>query len=279
MPESIGDIPRQSTKLDMAETFGESDVTVGQSGVRIRGGSLEIDGTGASVPADSYTYNDSTSRGFRFTPKQDISTIEVLVSSQTGTASTAFVADLNENLITSKTGPFSAGDVITLSANLSAGTEYAVGLWDDGNAITYGTPQDGDYDYPRDSSTLTINSASVGAHPDDDSSSTESFSVAYGLKWVKVPGTSGTATVEWPAPTDIYAWDTATFQTTLDAETVGVYIEEDQADGWTEIAGTISRGDPIDADPSNNVRYRIELSRADTGNNPTLDAIYRRIKL
>lgn len=35
-------------------------------------------------------------------------------------------------------------------------------------------------------------------------------------------------------------------------------------------------GDQIEADPGSRVRFRVELARSDTSNNPTLDAIYRR---
>lgn len=88
--------------------------------------------------------------------------------------------------------------------------------------------------------------------------------------------TSGSAWVEWPSPTNIYRWDAATFQNSTDSETVDVYIEENDGSGWTEIAGPISRGQEITADPANECRFRVDISRASTANNPTLDAIYRR---
>jgi hypothetical protein len=92
------------------------------------------------------------------------------------------------------------------------------------------------------------------------------------------PPLSGTTYVEWPEPADVYRWDAATFQRTEDGETVSVYIEEstDGGDTWTEIAGPISRGQDITADPASEVRFRVELSRSDTANSPSLDAIYRR---
>lgn len=92
------------------------------------------------------------------------------------------------------------------------------------------------------------------------------------------PATSSTIYVTWPQPTDIYRWDAATFQTSPDGETVEVYVEESTDGGstWTEIQGPIERGDQIGADPGSRVRFRVELSRNDTANNPTLDAIYRR---
>jgi len=92
--------------------------------------------------------------------------------------------------------------------------------------------------------------------------------------------TSGTAYVEWPMPADVFGWDVATFTRTLDAETVDVYVEEAQGSpGWTEIAGPIARGDSLPADPANNIRFRVELSRSTTSNHPTLDSLARRWKL
>jgi len=84
-----------------------------------------------------------------------------------------------------------------------------------------------------------------------------------------------TAYVTWPAPPDIYAWDRALFQLVEDGGSIDVYVEANDGSGWTEVAGPITRGDTIDADPDENVRYRVEFSRPDANSNPTLEAIYR----
>lgn len=92
------------------------------------------------------------------------------------------------------------------------------------------------------------------------------------------PATLTNAFIGWPQPDDIYRWDAATFQATLDNESVDVYVEESTDGGstWTEIDGPINRGDMITAAANSEVRFRVELARADTANNPTLDSIYRR---
>lgn len=84
-------------------------------------------------------------------------------------------------------------------------------------------------------------------------------------------------TVEWPRPTDIYAWDKATYQAAENLETVDVYVEE-STDGatWTEVAGPIARGDDIPVSADNECRLRFDLSRTDLSNSPTVDAAYRR---
>lgn len=86
--------------------------------------------------------------------------------------------------------------------------------------------------------------------------------------------TSGTAYVEWPYPNDVYDWGSIFFEEFLDGETLDVYVEE-YSGSWTEIAGPVSNGDGIPANPTNNVRFRIEISRASTGNNPVLKQIKR----
>ncbi|MFB6302768.1 MAG: hypothetical protein ABEH78_07915 [Haloferacaceae archaeon] len=93
--------------------------------------------------------------------------------------------------------------------------------------------------------------------------------------------TSTTTYLEWPYPPDgdVYSWGSAYFTRTLDNEVVDVYIEENQSSGWTEVAGPISRGDSIPADPANNVRYRVSINRNDTTALPTLDSAVREAEL
>jgi hypothetical protein len=74
----------------------------------------------------------------------------------------------------------------------------------------------------------------------------------------------------------VFRWDAATYQQTLDSETVQVDVQEDDGSGWTTIATDVSRGQDITADPESRVRFKVTLERSDTSNNPTLDAIARR---
>jgi hypothetical protein len=275
-------IERQSTKLDSAETFAESDVSASLSGTAVESGSIKlakVTGTTATRDPDNSSNGDSKDRGLKINPNTGLEGVRVTVSSNTGEFSVAVLTDSSENILASTTGPHSAGDTIDLEASLSAGTTYHVVAYDDGNSFTYG--YDNGPAYPYGSTDVDIMDGVFAAHPDDGQSvSTTAAAPCFSdVTAIESLRTSGSATVEWPQPADLYAWDTAVFQSTPDGETVDVYIEEDQSSGWTEIAGPIARGASIDADPSNNVRYRIELSRSSTSNNPTLDAIYRRIKL
>jgi hypothetical protein len=88
---------------------------------------------------------------------------------------------------------------------------------------------------------------------------------------------SGTAYVEWPAPNDIYRWDSVLYlANTAGSGTVDVYVEADDGTGFSEVAGPVGRGSSIDVKPGNNVRFRVELSKTATSDVAELDAIYRR---
>ena len=51
-----------------------------------------------------------------------------------------------------------------------------------------------------------------------------------------IDATSGSATISWPSPTDVQSWDLATFQRTLDGETVTVDVLEGMSGTTAEIA-------------------------------------------
>jgi len=88
--------------------------------------------------------------------------------------------------------------------------------------------------------------------------------------------TSGNALVSFNSgvPADIDSWDLATFQRTLDGETVTVDVEDDSGNVLFSDIGP--NFDISTVDTSKNVTLRANLSRNDTANNPTLDYAARR---
>lgn len=87
---------------------------------------------------------------------------------------------------------------------------------------------------------------------------------------------TGTATVEFQEPEDIFRWDAVSFTETEDGETVQVNIEVDDGTGFVETQSDVSRGEIINAAADDNVRFTVDLSRTDSNNTPTLDSLYRR---
>jgi len=88
--------------------------------------------------------------------------------------------------------------------------------------------------------------------------------------------TNGDALVSFDSgvPTDIDSWDLSTFQRTLDNETVSVDVEDSNGN---VLESDISKDTDISAiSTSSDVKFRANLSRNDTANNPTVDYLARR---
>lgn len=84
-----------------------------------------------------------------------------------------------------------------------------------------------------------------------------------------------------PTATDVFSWDSVSRTLAPDGESVGVYIETSSDGGatWTEVAGPVSRGADIPVASDKELRFRVDLSRADTANNPRIESLYWRFTL
>jgi hypothetical protein len=268
---------------DSAETFAESKVTVTGSDVALDPLSQGSTVTRAPDGSNGFGPNDRTEQhGIKIAVKSTVSRIEAVVSDDTGTFAEARIVDLDNNIVASVTGPFTANDTVSITALLEPGKEYGLVGYDNGDTWIRGRVAD--INLPNESADVDIveswrGSSGNGTGAAFTFDSVTAFVPEGDSSLALASADQGTARVQWPMPPDIYSWDVGVYQAARDGETVNVYVEENQSGGWTEVAGPISRGDLIPADPSNNIRYRIELSRTDTANSPTLDAIYRRYKL
>ncbi|MCD2199083.1 hypothetical protein LPA44_04110 [Halobacterium sp. KA-4] len=272
---------------DAAQTFTESSVSVTHNGTVVSGGSIKFDsgavGTTATRGADESTHSTSRSEGLKINPNASgLVGVEVTLSSNTGPVQDVFLLDSNENILDEKTAEYSGGDTVTLNADLQSGTNYYVGVYNDGADQTVGL--DGSPNYPYTSSDIDITDGTYGLHPDDNTSDRVTSIAAYAISDVSsiTPTTSGSATLEWPYPTDLYEWDIATFTRTLDSETVDVFVaySTDGGSTWTRTnsGNPISRNYSLADDPNISadswVRFEVELSRQDTSNNPTFDSAF-----
>lgn len=165
-------------------------------------------------------------------------------------------------------GPWNGWVKMSITGTLTGGNEY--GALADGEGATYDMP----------GGTNTYNSTTITGYDLVDWYENADWDSAYSrnINYVGLGETSASVTIEWPYPSDVYSWDTATYQRTLDNEGVDVYVEESSDGGstWTEIAGPISRGQDITADSNNECRFRVDISRSSTANEPSIDAIYQR---
>lgn len=268
-----GELPIASK--DRAETFAESDVALSHSDTAINSESVELSGPidGSSIDLGDGSSGSSAEReqGIVLNPNNYLAEIEVATNEFYGEGSDIRVERLSDNTIVESVATPSAGATVRIVPpdGLAAGTEYAVYQWS-GSDVSMGEAETSP---PVSTTDFDI----TGRWSDGTKYDTGTI---MGITLVNsyTPAYNGTVTVEWTEPDDIYRWDAATFQTSADGETVEVYVEESTDGGstWTEIKGPIGRGDQIEADPGSRVRFRVELARSDTSNNPTLDAIYRR---
>jgi hypothetical protein len=278
MPERVGGSDKAiAADVESAETFAESDVTLSHTRTVVNSESLALGDDVYLKGVDTGTDNTQDTgvgvyAGAVINPNRDLNGLRVTISGNTGTINRVSILRLSDNTeIEFRSVNVTSGDTVALTATLTAGSEYAVRA-DGGGSDTYTMGYDTDTGSPIAGDELDVTDGWF-----DGSKTNYNYNLT--LIEGRGPATSGSVTVEWPYPPDVYGWDTVLYKRTLDDETVDVYVEEDQSGGWTDVAGPVARGDAIPADPSNNVRYRIEFSRADTANRPTLDAIYRRRKL
>jgi len=182
------------------------------------------------------------------------------------------VSDSDGSLIASKSISGSGTYSITADTPLEPGARYRVLVDADGGVYTHAAGSN---------NTASASSSDVDIVSGWLDYTVDSRVICLNYVTALYESTSGTAYIERPYPPGVHSWDAATFQATPDGETVEVFVEESTDGGttWDEIQGPISRGDQIDAPPSAAVRFRVELSREDTSNNPTLDRIYLRYEV
>jgi hypothetical protein len=268
-------VDRPIAEKDVAETFDESDVDLTHDKTQVSSESIAlgpIEGTTASREADDSSNSVTGRSGVRINPNTSLSGVVASFSSNVSGVTTAYLILDSDGSILDQTdvSDLSSSDTFRLSADLSSGTDYRVVVDADGSSYTdgfYSSPN-----FPYESTDVDVTYSYY-----DGSGRGNAVDAISDVTALTGEADSGTAYVEWPGPADVFRWDAATFQAALDSETVEIYIEEAQGSpGWTTIAGPVQRGQEITADPSNRVRFRVELSRSDTANNPRLESIARR---
>jgi len=251
--------------IDRAETFAESDVSLSGSGYNVADESVELGlGDGYVYDPSEYT-TENTLLGVQLTPSQDLLGVTGTLTSGEMTRVQLYNADDGTLLEESTSTDF------TFTTPLSAGTTYNIVADAEGadyNSANTGTGSNPSY--PSDEGSFTVEGGADGA--------TGSMAEVYNVDTLDVLRSDATAFLGYDHPADIYRWDSVLFQRSPDSETVTIDVQESSDGGstWTTIATDVSRGQEITADPANEVRFKVNISRSDAANNPTLDAAYRR---
>ena len=269
------------TKTVRAETFEEPDLTLTHTDSEVASESVQIiagivNGSTAD-PTDpvKLTGSKTSPGGLVINPNRTLSGVETQVNADvSGVTTLRLVSDSDGSLIASKSISGSGTYSITADTPLEPGARYRVVVDADGAIFT--EARGGVNTASASSSDVDIVSGWA-----DDTTISRTLNLNYVTALYDVYTDTGTAYIERPYPPDVHSWDAATFQATPDGGTVEVFVEESTDGGttWDEIQGPISRGDQIDAPPSAAVRFRVELSREDLSNNPTLDRIYLRYEV
>jgi hypothetical protein len=270
---------------DAAQSFGEANLTVTQlsGGIKTKSGALSIGGKDSEVvtrPADNQVLNDSRSWGLAITPQIDLEGVKATLSANHDGASKVALTDGSQNVIAEKTGSFTAGDVVKFTESLTSGNTYDLAVYNGGSSYDVG--QYNSASFPNTGNEIEI-TAGVKSTLSGTRDTRTGFAYAFNDITALVAADSGTVALEWPDPEDVYEWDVATFTATEDGETVDVYVAYSTDGGatWSRSNGDnpISRDYSLADDPNisaiDEVRIEAVLSRANTANNPRLDAAYR----
>ena len=231
------------------------------------------DGRVASRPSDTTSLTEVGKYGLVIEPRVDLRALGVTVSENTSGESTVYLTDRASNVLTSESSP-GAGNSTTLYYPMSAGTEYEVVVDNGDDEYTHGRRTGIDNtDFPFKSIDIDI---VAGTTP-----STMQYTIAYAISEVETFswGTkeSATATVEWDEPSSISQWESATFQHGSAGGTVEVFVEVDDGDGWEDWQPEpIGPGTNLSAiSPDANVRFRLELSRFVSADDPAVTLLTR----
>ncbi len=270
---------------DAAKTFQESSVTVTTTDAEVRSGSVALKNgftssqIGVGDSTGDYGGGVEAEHGILFTAKKEIKTLDFdIIDTADTTVDTAYLRDHSDGSLLDSTSVSGAGDSATLTAPsaLSVGSDYRLTADKSGN--TYTPPRDQSAGFPVENDAMSVYDGYDGNSGGNWYNVTEIVTSA-------PTTTSGTATIEWPHPSDVYEWDIATFTRSPDNETVDVYVAYNDGSGWSRSNG----GNPISRDytladdssisNSDEIRVEADLSRADTSNDPTLDSVARSWRL
>ncbi len=261
--------------IEEASTFGESDVSLNLSKTEVSGSKVQLKSNARtetiSTPSDngSNGWSAGDGVGLLVNPNTSMSGLAAKISSNSSGYSVARLKRHSDNTVLDSVdiSGYSTGDWVNFNASLSSGTTYQVIMDNDSANYTAGTYGSPSFPYSGTDFDITNGYEEYGSN-----------TVSERYAWVEVARTEartdGSVTVSWPSPSDISAWDLATFQHTLDGESITIDVLD--GSGSVLFSDIGQNFDISTVATSTDVQMRANLSRADTANNPTLDYAARR---
>ena len=255
---------------DVARTFAESGLSLTHSATSVVAEGIELADAGPTVnlPQDTQETGRTETMGIVINPNEELTQLRVTTGPFLSGATSLRIETTGGSVLDEVANP-AGGTAYDMTATLTAGTDYYILVDAGGNSYTNSVAS---ANYPYTSSRLDVTAGYYNG------------SIRSTWVWnidavAPMPVYNGTCYLEWAMPRDLYAWDTGVYLATLNGGTVDVVLEEETSPGtWNEV-GTISRGDGLDADPANNIRYRVDFSRSSGAGYPRLESAARRWKL
>lgn len=218
--------------LEEAADFTESGIYVSHENTVVENGSIRLYtsfiGTTATRPADNGSVlNTSNKLGIRIVPNKDLEGVKITISNNTTLVDRVYLYQgVNVLKIIEPINFLTKGNTVEIFYPFKSGVNYDILLGRSSSTWTAGyfsTPT-----FPYTSTDISItNGISNPNNPDAN---------CYGILSVRAssPITSGNAIIHWKQkPSSIKAWDLATYQNTLNGETVNVDVLKNGTAGTT----------------------------------------------
>lgn len=271
-----GSVIPSSTQVDATADFSgptlnQMDTTV-SNGDLVLQNTVDLESLANSVGSKTSTGNWPP-QGIEVSASKDFDKLRVGIGANASGATRVSLRTDPGTIETQKNFPGSSGSVTFDYAFTSGETYYITAEEENDSDWTYG--------YDLDSPT-TINGNIVSiVYGEEDNGSWNT-----GEAWVIQEITpisdafDGEATVEWSNPSSVSRWETATYQDVPDGETVEVYVQTNDGNGWSDWStNPVGSGIDLSAIPSDHrVRFRVELSRNDTSDNPRVTLLSRQYR-
>jgi len=273
-----GSVTASATQMDATADF--SGPTLNQTKTTVSNGDLVLqDSTNLESLTNSVGSQTVKSnwppKGVEVSVSKDFDKLRVGIGANTSGATRVSLRSDPGTIEKQKNFPGSSGSVTFEYAFTSGETYYITAEEENDNEWTYGFDIDSPTTIDGDIVSIVYGEVKGPSWNTDDDT-------AWVIQEITPIGDAfdGEATVEWSNPSSVSRWETATYQDAPDGETVEVYAQTDDGNGWSDWStNPVGSGTDLSAIPSDHrVRFRIELSRNDKSNNPRVTLLNRQYR-